>query len=122
GECDEHVDSQVLLLTRRTYPSSKYPLGARAQPLEQDLERRLAVIDHERHLARPDLHDDLGAQNRPVAPAESGIEEARIVRADLPRPGVVDDHLGRELRGYPDPLLGKENVEPVGFEDVRVAR
>src|SRR5919201_1924000 len=35
--------------------------------------------------------------------------------------GVVDDHLGRVLRRDADALLGDEDVEAVGLEDVRVA-
>src|SRR5439155_22389857 len=76
------AEGQGLPLVGRADPDAIDPLGSRAQTLEQDLERRLAVVDHERHLARPHLHDHLGAQNRPVAPAESGVEEARVVRAN----------------------------------------
>src|SRR5207245_9887643 len=91
-------------------------------PLDLYFERRLAVVPHHRSLARPDLHDHLGAQNGPVPPAESGVEEPRVMRADLAGSGVIDDHLGRELRGDPDALLGEPDRETVGFREVRVAR
>src|SRR3989454_10862964 len=115
------AQAQGLVLVRRGQPHSVHPLGPAAEPLEPDLEGGLAVVDHERHLPRPHLHNNLRAENAPIAESEAGIEEPRVMRANLARAGVVDHHLGCELRGHADPLFGHQDVEPIGFQDVAVA-
>src|SRR3954466_12503824 len=99
------AQAQRLVLVGRRQTHTIYPVWPSAQPLEPHLERRLAIVDHERHLASPHLHNNLRAENAPVAEPESGIEEPRVMSADLPGARVVDDHLGRELRWHPDSLL-----------------
>src|SRR5262245_30611391 len=110
-----------LVLVGRSESHPVQSFGRTGQPLEQHLERDLAVVHEERHLAGPHFHDDLRAEHAAITPAESGIEEARVVSADLPGPRVIDDHLGGEIRGYAYPLLGDQNVEAVRFQDVGVA-
>src|SRR5919109_2588313 len=121
GGAEVLAQAQGLVLVGRPEPHAVDTARATAQPLEPYLERDLAVVHQEWHLARADLHDHLGAQHGPVAEAEARIEEARVMGADLAGPGVVDDHLGRVLRRDADALLGDEDVEAVGLEDVRVA-
>src|ERR1043166_3269371 len=115
------AQAQRLVLVGRAEPHPVYPRGTAAQPLEPHLERDLPVVDQEGHLARSYLHNNLGAKHAPVAEAEARIEEARVMRANLARPRVVDHHLGGVVGWYTDALFGHEDVEPVGFEDVAVA-
>src|SRR4029453_9831898 len=115
------AEGKRLPLVVGTQAGSVDPLGPGSKPFEQDFERGLAVVHHERTLARPALHAPLGAQERPAPPAESGIEEARVMRADFPGPGVVDDHFGGELRGHADAPLREKDEKPVAPQDVQAA-
>src|SRR5262245_13692130 len=116
------AEAEGLVLVGRTQPGPVQLLGRGPQALEPDLERCLAVVHHERYLARADLHHHLGAQHRTVPPAEPRVEEPRVVGPDLPRPGVVDDHFGGKRWRYADPLLGHEDIKAVGLQDVAVSR
>src|SRR5918996_5650679 len=94
------AQAQRLVLVGRPEPHTVDTPGAAAQPLEPDLERRLAIVDQERHLPRPYFHNNLGAKDAPVPEAEAGIEEPRVMRTNLARAGVIDHHLGGELGGH----------------------
>src|SRR5438046_1850070 len=67
------AQAERLVLVRRGQPDPVDPLGPATEPLEPDLEGRLAVVDHERHLPRSHLHNNLRAENAPVAESEPGI-------------------------------------------------
>src|SRR5947209_1868441 len=110
------AQAQRLALVRGGQADPVDPLGPAAEPLEPDLEGRLAVVNHERHLPGTYLHNNLRAENAPIAEPEAGVEEPRVMRANLPRAGVVDHHLGGEFGGDADPLFGHQDVEPVGLQ------
>src|SRR5690242_7564923 len=93
------AEAQRLVLVGGSEPYPVYTRRAAAQPLEPHLEGDLAVIDQERYLARPHLHDDLGAEDAPVTVPEARVEKPGVVRADLPGARVIDDHLGRVVGG-----------------------
>src|SRR5256885_14542747 len=121
GGAEVLAQAQGLVLVRRAEPHTIDTGRPAPQPLEPYLERDLAIVDQKWHLARPYLHNNLGAKHAPVAEAEAGVEEPRVMRTNLPGPGVVHHHLGRVVGGHPDALLGDQDVEPVGLEDVGVA-
>src|SRR5690349_25080237 len=87
GHAEMLAEDQRLVLVRGAQLHPVHARGAAAQPLEPHLERDLPVVDQERHLARPYLHSNLGAKYAPVAEAEAGIEEPRVMCTDLARPG-----------------------------------
>src|SRR5712692_8895370 len=53
---------QGLVLIGRTEADAVETVGPLRDALEPHLERRLTVVQHERHLASPHFHDDLGSQ------------------------------------------------------------
>src|SRR2546430_15602854 len=83
------AQAQRLALVRGSQADPVDPLGPAAEPLEPDLEGRLAVVNHERHLPRSYLHNNLRAENAPIAEPEPGVEEPRAMRANLTRARVV---------------------------------
>src|SRR6266850_6681284 len=83
------AQTQRLMLVRGAQPHTVHAARPAAQRLEPHLERRLPVVDQERHLPGPYLHNYLGTQHAPVAEPEAGIEEPGVVGPDLARAGVV---------------------------------
>src|SRR2546425_6352773 len=85
GPAKLFTQGQGLMLIGRAEADAVEALRAGRDTLEPDLERRLTVVQHERHLAGPHFHHDLGPEHRAVTVAESGIEEPGVVRANLAR-------------------------------------
>ena len=81
------------------------------------LQTRLAVLDHERDVARAHLERRPAAVPGAVAcVAEAGVEEAGVVGAQLARRRVVGEHL-RRIAGRDAHALGREQqVEDLGLE------
>src|SRR5947208_1569359 len=72
-------------------------IGPIEHPLECQLADRLAVLDHERDVAGPDLERGPAAVTAaPWVPAEAGIEEAGVVGPQFSGGWVVGHHLRRE--------------------------
>src|SRR5262245_25061088 len=121
GSAEVLAQGQGLVLVRQCQPGAVHSFGGTAQPLEPHLEKGLAVVDEKRHFPGPHLHHHPGPEHAAIAEAESRVEEARVVGANLARPGVVDHHLRRVRGGDPDALPGDEDMKAVRLEDERVA-
>src|SRR6266540_50953 len=90
--------------------------------LEGQLAHLLAVLDHERHVVRSYLERRPRAQETPLGvEPEPGIEEARVVGAELATRRVVRGHLGGVAGRNPHALVGQEQIEALGREDDPIA-
>src|SRR6266850_4294768 len=89
GAAEVLAQAQGLVLAGRPEPHTVHTGRPAPQPLEPHLERDLAIVDQEGHLARPYLHNNLGAKHAPVAEAEARVEEPRVMCTNLPRAGIV---------------------------------
>src|SRR5262249_32150644 len=121
GSAEVLAQGQGLVLVRRGQPGTVHSFGRTAQPLAPHLEKGLAVVDENRHSPGTHLHHPPGSEHAALAEADPRVEEARVVSANLPRPGVVDHHLRRVRGGDPDALPGDEDMKAVRLEDERVA-
>ena len=75
------------------------------------------MFDDERHLVGADLQHRAGARRAFDRIAESGIEEAGVMDAELPDQRVVGDHLGGMVGRHGDRLARRQDMEVVGIED-----
>src|SRR5581483_8566186 len=76
----------------------------------------LAVLEQERRLVAPHLEYASGADAVGLRRAEAGVEEARVVDAELADRRVDRGHLGRLQHRDLDRVLGGEDVELAGIE------
>src|SRR5262249_29961993 len=123
GLLDEVLAQHRLLpLVIRAEPFAVQHIWRLEHSLEGELADGLPVLDHERHVARPDLE----RRSRAVAPAlwvvaEAGVEEAGVMRSQLPGRRVIGRHLCRVPGGYARALGRQEQVENLRLEDDALA-
>src|SRR5215831_12315543 len=95
------------------------PVRAVGHPVEAQLADVLAVLDRERDIVRPDLQG--GPAPRALRGggivAEPRVEEPGVVGAKLAARRVIRRHLGGVVGRYPQPVQGKQQVEPLRTED-----
>ena len=95
-------------------------------PEVAELEEDLPVLEQERDIVGANLENGRGpvAHGAPLGvlfPAETGVEEACVVVADLAHADVDRQHLGCQVRGDPQALAAGEDVEAAGVEDAGAA-
>src|SRR6185437_12479435 len=93
-------------------------LGRRiGQPLEYQPADDLAVLQDERHFPGPYLQDAAGRRRTALLIAETRVEEAGIVNAELADQRIERHHLGGIVRRDGDRLAAHQDVELVRIED-----
>jgi hypothetical protein len=91
--------------------------GRGRHPLVDEPAHDLPVFEDEGRLVATDLEHAARSRAARLGPAETGVEEARVMHAELPHHRHVGRHLGRVGRRDRHRLAADEDVEGAGIED-----
>ena len=90
---------------------------ALGQRFEEKAADGLTILDHEGHVVGAHFEDRARAAAAGLVMAEAGVEEPRIVGAELADERIVGHHLGGMVGRYAHRFLRRQDVEVVGVQD-----